>query len=328
MNQLAAVLSRKSYLAIVLATPHGAAAASFVYPVLAPLFLGCLLGFGTGFLLLGTARPGHEDGSLDVYAALDALAHPLALSRALRNSTVVRMLQRQERQRQRLAEELARKVHVLCCLDGNVPARLASYTWLRRCNRRHSSGSRADALRHLYRHERHSAHWFLLAEARTYVIIENLRYVVRNLDPSQPYVLGHATSTTGSEPLLDSDFVLVLSRGALQRLGQGDCPEQLSRCIQRIRLLDGRDRAGCRRFFPDSLLTASPSLLDTKPPCLSRTVIAIHEPSVRAVALLEYGSRSLRPYGVAGYAGRHPQDDIDDDDDRIAINNKLTERAF
>jgi len=108
--------------------------------------------------------------------------------------------------------------------------------------------------------------WFLKVDAKTFVIVENLRYFVSSFDPSFPFYFGHTMSDAWKMYYNSAEAGIVMSRGALlqlqKALSEGLCPEdgssssdvELGKCLAKVSIYprDTRDAHGHARFLPSS----------------------------------------------------------------------------
>jgi len=106
--------------------------------------------------------------------------------------------------------------------------------------------------------------WLLKIDVTTFVIMENLRHFVSSLDPSLPFYLGHAVSSTWGMTYNSADAGIVMSRGAVLQLQQalttGVCSSdgvhssdiELGTCLAKVSIhpQDTRDINGHARFLP------------------------------------------------------------------------------
>ena len=119
------------------------------------------------------------------------------------------------------------------------------------------------ALDLLYKEYVHDYDWFMKADDDTFVIVENLRYLLSEHSPSDPVWFGHRFKRVVSQGYLSGGAGYVLSRKALQKFGTRptDCISirgaedvELGRCMQKlgVKIGDSRDAFGKSRFhsFP------------------------------------------------------------------------------
>ncbi|XP_015207116.1 C1GALT1-specific chaperone 1 [Lepisosteus oculatus] len=167
--------------------------------------------------------------------------------------------------------ELAQRVRVFCAILVQ-PRYLqqwvaAKETWSKHCDKAKFYSSESvkalesvdlaekddwmkmrKALKHAYEHGKEYS-WFLLAEPSTFTVIENLKYLVLNKDPEQPFYLGR-TVRSGELEYVEYNSGIVLSAEALRRLlGAFDdpskCPEQ-GRAIWKVS--EEKELAACLKY--------------------------------------------------------------------------------
>ena len=159
-------------------------------------------------------------------------------------------------------------------------ARHVQATWTRHCNkvlfasdhkddtfptidinvpegRRHLTMKTMKTFDYVYRHHYNDADWFMKADDDTYVILENLRYLLSSENTSQPVCFGHKFPFRGFN---SGGAGYVLSREALRRLvnrEKGLCREDLgpedveiAKCLKMlgVTLNDSKDSMGHSRF--------------------------------------------------------------------------------
>lgn len=175
------------------------------------------------------------------------------------------------------------------------------------------------ALQHAYNNAG-TLRWFFIAEATTFAIIENLKYLVLNKDPSEPFYLGKSMKS-GELEYVEYDSGIVLSYEALRRLvkifkDEEKCPErgnmlwklteekQLAECLKYTGVFaeNGEDSHGKGLFnskgvtslISDSMKANPNNVLDA---CCSDLAITFNDMSPNQMQVLMFGVYRLRPYG-------------------------------
>ncbi|XP_066979404.1 glycoprotein-N-acetylgalactosamine 3-beta-galactosyltransferase 1-like isoform X2 [Macrobrachium rosenbergii] len=124
-----------------------------------------------------------------------------------------------------------------------------------------------ETFKHLFDRHLQDFDWFFKADVDTYVIVENLRYVLTPYDPNFPIALGERAHVDGNTnySFLSGGAGYVLSRAALKIFGEVAYPEtnpcheraianedvMMGHCMTEsgIMLGDTRDELGRHRFY-------------------------------------------------------------------------------
>ena len=196
-------------------------------------------------------------------------------------------------------DDLFHKVRLLCLVPTSTrnlatKASAVRDTWAKRCNRMIFFSDKSDthfpaiglpdhagmgmltskmraALTYVHDQHLQGADWFLKADDDTYVIVENLRYLLSHYDPSDPVYLGHHFKKFTDQGYMSGGAGYVLSKEALRRLvGRGykdvtsSCRRwggaedaALGQCLQAVGVTPGvtLDLQGKQTFHPFNLLT-------------------------------------------------------------------------
>lgn len=162
--------------------------------------------------------------------------------------------------------------------------------------------------------------WFFLARPTTFAIIENLKYLVLEKDPSQPFYIGR-TEKSGELEYVEYDSGIVLSYETMKRLVEvfkdaEKCPvrghalwkmpeeKQLATCLKYSGVFaeNGEDAQGKALFNKKSISTMISDSMGQNPndvieSCCSDVAITFAGMSAGQMQVLMYGVYRLRPYG-------------------------------
>jgi glycoprotein-N-acetylgalactosamine 3-beta-galactosyltransferase len=192
------------------------------------------------------------------------------------------------------AKKLAAEVRVLCWIMTNPmnhrsKARHVKATWGKRCNTLLFMSSKEDpslpsialnvnegrdnlwaktkeAFRYIYEHYINDADWFLKADDDTYVVVENLRLLLRDHNPEEPTHFGRKFKPYVRQGYMSGGAGYVLSREAVRRFVEKALPNpgkcridaggaedlEMGQCLQNVGIEagDSRDSLGRERFHP------------------------------------------------------------------------------
>lgn len=175
------------------------------------------------------------------------------------------------------------------------------------------------ALQHAYNNAG-TLRWFFIAKATTFAIIENLKYLVLNKDPSEPFYLGKSMKS-GELEYVAYDSGIVLSYEALRRLvkifnDEDKCPErghvlwkvteekQLAECLKYTGVFaeNGEDSHGKGLFNTKGVDSLISDGLKENPNnviegCCSDLAITFSGMSPNQMQVMMFGVYRLRPYG-------------------------------
>lgn len=199
----------------------------------------------------------------------------------------------------RLADVLYQKVRVLCWVmtgpyNLQSRARHVRATWSRHCNVVVFMSSVEDpdfptvglgtkegrdqlywktirAFHYVYEHHVNQADWFLKADDDTYVVVDNLRWILSNHTPEEPIYFGKRFKPYTKQGYMSGGAGYVLSKEALKRFVEGfrtkvcthTTPVEdlaLGQCLEKVGVLAGDSRDTLHRetfhpFVPEHHLT-------------------------------------------------------------------------
>ncbi|XP_060521562.1 glycoprotein-N-acetylgalactosamine 3-beta-galactosyltransferase 1 [Cylas formicarius] len=264
-----------------------------------------------------------------------------------------------------VADKLHKEVRVLCWVmtgpsNHEKRAKHVKNTWGKRCNvllfmssqkddnlpavalpikegRKYLWGKTKEAFRHIYNNYLDKADWFLKADDDTYVILENLRYMLVPYSSGDSIYFGCRFKPYVKQGYMSGGAGYVLSKEALKRFVEigltnstgcsksdsGAEDVELGRCMEAVNVKagDSRDSLGRGRFFPfvpeHHLIPGHVSksfwywqyiYYENKEgmECCSDNAVSFHYVSPNQMYVLEYLIYHLRPYGISFHVEMPP----------------------
>ena len=256
-------------------------------------------------------------------------------------------------------EEISKKVRVLCWImtgpaNHDKKAKHVKATWGQRCNILLFMSSIADpslptialnvsegrdnlwaktkqAFKYVYDNYKDEADWFMKADDDTYVIVENLRYMLQSHNTSKPIYFGSKFKSIVQQGWMSGGAGYVLSKEALHhfvtqgimdksgklcRKDNGGAEDvELGKCMESINVEagDSRDALGRGRFFP--FMPEQQLIKGNKPSdiwfwkntfypyeeglgCCSDSAVTFHYVTPNEMYVMEYMLYHIRPFGI------------------------------